>query len=235
MTEAIPKEIDREGIRLLMRRGGQLVEVLPREEYNRIHLVGAVSIPLSHFGRTLADRLKWDKPVIVYGRDSLDDLSARAAWRLSTLGFTQIYRYTAGKADWLANGLMAEGAEARASGAGDLADLDVPTCRRGERLSEVRQRVQKDGWNTCVVVNEGDIVLGLLRASAFEQANPQWPAEEAMESAPQTYRLNSPVEEVRAYFDANRVVDSVLVTTTEGKLFGLIARFAPGVFVEEVS
>lgn len=235
MAEMLPKEIGREGIRTLMRRGGQLIEVLPREEYNRIHLAGAISIPLSHFGRTTADRLDWDKPVIVYGADSLDDRSARAAWRLSALGFTQIYRYVGGKADWLANGLMAEGTEARTAGAGDMADMDAPTCKRSERVSEVRSRVSKAGWNMCVVVNEEDIVLGILRASAFENANPQWPAEEAMESALQTYRLNSPTDEVKAYFETHLTDDSVLVTTTDGKLFGVITREAAQNYSEESS
>ena len=36
-------------------------------------------------------------------------MSARAAWRLETLGFTQVYRYTAGKMDWFANALPIEG------------------------------------------------------------------------------------------------------------------------------
>jgi rhodanese-related sulfurtransferase/CBS domain-containing protein len=224
MADAVVREIGREGIRTLLRRGGQLIEVLPREEYNRIHISGATSVPLSHFGRTLADRLQWDKPVIVYGQDSLDDRSARAAARLAALGFTQIFRYTGGKADWLANGLMAEGSEARTSGAGDLADMDVPTCKRAEKVAAVRERVRKEGWDVCIVVNEEDIVLGWLRASALDNANQQWSAEEAMESAPPTYRLNTPVAEVKRFFEENHTMDSALVTTTDGKLFGLIRR-----------
>ena len=31
-------------------------------------------------------------------------MSNRAAWRLESLGFTQVYRYTAGKRDWFAFG-----------------------------------------------------------------------------------------------------------------------------------
>ena len=37
-------------------------------------------------------------------------MSARAAPRLATLGFTDVYRYQAGKADWFAAGLLREGA-----------------------------------------------------------------------------------------------------------------------------
>jgi CBS domain-containing protein len=176
------------------------------------------------FSRNTADKLQWDKPVIVYSRDCTCDISARAAWRLASLGFTQVFRYTAGKADWVANGLPVEGVQARASGAGDLADLDVPTCTRSERIAQVRERVRKVGWNTCVVVNEQLVVLGLLRGNDLDQANPQWTAEEAMDRNPQAYRLSDPISDVKEYLDANRNIDSVLVTTTDGKLFGVIKR-----------
>lgn len=221
MVEITPREINREDVRTLVRRGAQLVEVLPREEYDKAHLMSAVCIPLGMISRNTADRLQWDKPVIVYSYDSLDDLSARAAWRLTSMGFTQVYRYTTGKADWLANGLPVEGSEARARGAGDLADMDVPTCGRTDRVAEVRERVRKEGWNLCVVTNEELVVLGLLRSVDLEKADPKWAAEEAMERAPKTFRLNAPLEEVAEFLRAGRL-DSVLVTTTDGKLFGLV-------------
>lgn len=221
MAEIAPKEINRESVRTLVRRGAQLVEVSPREEYERVHLAGAVCIPLVGIDRTTADRLKWDKPVIVYSCDSLDDTSARAAWRLAGLGFTQVLRYTPGKADWLANGLPAEGTEARASGVGDLADMDVPTCKRPERVGDIRQRVRNVGWDICVVVNDELVVLGLLRGNAFDKADQRWTAEEAMERAPMTFRLNAPVDEAAEYMQKNNLV-SVLVTTTDGTLFGLL-------------
>jgi CBS domain-containing protein len=168
--------------------------------------------------------LQWDKPVIVYSRDSLCDRSARAAWRLASLGFTQVFRYTLGKADWLANGLPLEGAEARKPGAGDLADMDAPTCKRGERVADVRQRVTAEGWDRCVVVNDDLVVLGLLTATDLTKADQTWPAEEAMERDPQCYRLDALVEEVKAFFEQNRGMESVLVTTTDGKLYGLVKR-----------
>lgn len=225
MADQPPKEISRDTIRLLMRRGAQLVEVLPREEYERIHLAGAVSIPLAMISRQhTADRLQWDKPVIVYSYDSLDDRSARAAWRLASLGFTQVFRYTAGKADWLANGLPAEGAAAQTPAAGDLANLDVPTCKRNEKMSDVRSRVKKDGWDTCVVVNDDLVVLGLLASSDLNKAEGGWPAEEAMQRDPQTFRLDAPVESVKQYLLENLVSESVLVTSTDGKLYGIVRR-----------
>ena len=224
MTDLSPKEIVREDIRPLVRRGAQLVDVMPRDEYDRVHLVGAVSIPLSMISRSTAERLKWDRPVIVYSRDCLCDVSARAAWRLASLGFTQVFRYAAGKADWLANGLPVEGAEARVAGAGDLADLDVPTCGPSERVEQIRERVHKDGWNACVVVNDKLVVLGLLQANDLDHADPHWTAEEAMVRDPQTYRLNAPLNEVVEYLQNRRNIDSVLITTSDGKLFGILKR-----------
>lgn len=221
MVEIAPREINREDVRTLTRRGGQLVEVLPREEYDKVHLAGAVSIPLAMISRHTADRLQWDKPVIVYSQDALDDLSARAAWRLASMGFTQVYRYTLGKADWLANGLPVEGTEARTQGAGDLADMDVPTCKRNERVGEVRERVRKEGWDLCVVTNDELVVLGLLSANDLEKADQRWTAEEAMERDPKTFRLNAPIEEAAEWMRTNHR-DYALITGTDGKLFGLL-------------
>lgn len=226
MVETLPKEIDRETLRLLVRRGAQLVDVLPREEYEEIHLSGAVSIPMAMISRNTANRLQWDKPVIVYSRDCTCDLSARAAWRLSTLGFTQVFRYTAGREDWLANGMPVEGTGARTRRAGDLADMDVPTCARAEKVGDVRKKVEAEGWDACVVATDQMVVLGLLRRNDLEKAAQTWAAEEAMDRDPQAYRLNDSIQDIADYLDRNRGIDSVLVTTTDGKLFGLVKRQA---------
>ena len=39
-------------------------------------------------------------------------MSPRAAWRLDSLGFQQVYDYVAGEADWFASGLPREGRDA---------------------------------------------------------------------------------------------------------------------------
>lgn len=223
MADVIPKEIDRDGVKLLIRRGGQLVDVLPREEYDQLHIAGAVSIPLNMISRHTADRLKWDKPVILYSRDAQCDLSARAAWRLSSLGFTQIFRYTVGKADWLANGLPVEGAQAGLETVADIVDMEVPTCKRGERVGEVRQRVTGEGWDTCIVVNDSLIVLGILRAIDLEKGDPSWPAEEVMERDPLAFRLDVHLKHALDQMKQHRL-DNALVTTTDGRLFGLLKQ-----------
>jgi rhodanese-related sulfurtransferase len=224
LAEIAPKETDRETLKALTRRGAQLIDVRAREEFERLHLPGAASIPLSMISRSTADRLQWDKAVIVYSQGCLCDLSARAAWRLASLGFTQVFRYKAGLEDWLANGFPIEGSEAQAETAADVADMDIPTCKRGEKVGEVRTKVKELGWDTCAVVNEALVVLGILRAVDLEKADQRWSAEEAMERDPQTFRLNARPEEIEAYFHSNPAVSSVLVTTPEGNLFGLIRR-----------
>lgn len=151
-------------------------------------------------------------------------MSARAAWRLESLGFARVYRYTPGKADWLANGLPAEGTEANGQTVGDLARRDVPTCRLGERVGDVRERVQAAGWELCVVVNERRVVLGRLRGRALA-AEATTPVEQVMEEGPTTYRLDRPARETAAYLVERRVA-GVLITTSDGELVGLFTPAA---------
>jgi Mg/Co/Ni transporter MgtE len=102
--------------------------------------------------------------------------------------------------------------------------LDVPTCSLSERVGNIRDRVSKDGWNTCVVVNDHLVTLGLLRADDLDHADKQWTAEEAMVRDPQTYRLDASHNEVKDYFQKHRNINSVLITTTDGKLFGILRK-----------
>ncbi len=67
-------------------------------------------------------------------------MSARAASRLISLGFSHVYRYQAGKADWFASGLPREGKEAHVPRVADVAKRDVATCRLDERVADVRDR-----------------------------------------------------------------------------------------------
>jgi rhodanese-related sulfurtransferase len=66
------RAVDLHGLRDLLDRGAQLVEVLPREEYEELHLPGALSLPLKELdvGRAggLLDR---SRAVVVYCWDGL--------------------------------------------------------------------------------------------------------------------------------------------------------------------
>jgi rhodanese-related sulfurtransferase len=63
----MPTTIDREEVKRLVGEGAQLVEVLPREEYEKEHLPGAISLPLKELNRETARQL--GQPVIVYCQD----------------------------------------------------------------------------------------------------------------------------------------------------------------------
>src|ERR671924_1946182 len=86
-------------------------------------------------------------------------MSPRAAWRLEALGFTHVYHYAAGKADWGSFGLPLEGREGSETRAGAHMRTDVPTCRLDDRLHEVCERLDESGWDTCFVVDAPRVLL----------------------------------------------------------------------------
>jgi predicted transcriptional regulator len=78
------------------------------------------------------------------------------------------------------------------------------------------------GWETCVVVSEKRVVLGLLRRNAFE-ADEHLEAGAVMECGPRTYRLNASPEKAADYMRTH-ALDNVLVTYSNGVLAGLLDR-----------
>ena len=63
--EILRKEVQR----LVAEAEAQLVEVLPRQEYETEHLPGAIHLPLTELTRATAAKLRRDRPVIVYCQD----------------------------------------------------------------------------------------------------------------------------------------------------------------------
>jgi rhodanese-related sulfurtransferase len=55
--------------RLMKEEDAQLVDVLPREEYEAEHLPGAVNIPLKELDRNTTAQLRHGAPVVVYCHD----------------------------------------------------------------------------------------------------------------------------------------------------------------------
>ncbi len=149
-------------------------------------------------------------------------MSPRAAWRLESLGFTEVYDYVAGEADWLAMGLPSEGRDAGQLRAGRVAKRDVPTCGLTERLGEVRRRVQGVGWEICIVVNAERVVLGRVRGTAWDAPDDAL-VEDVMEAGPTTVRPSEPLAALteRMQEHGSR---GVLVTTSDGRLVGLLER-----------
>jgi CBS domain-containing protein len=150
-------------------------------------------------------------------------MSPRAASRLETLGFGRVFDYVAGKADWMAAGLPVEGTEADRPRAASVVRRQVPTCRLEELVGEVRRRTGDAGWDTCVVVNDGCVVLGRLRKRELESSDPNAPAEQVMQSGPATFRPSAPLESVLERM-RDRKLESLLITTPDGVLVGVAYR-----------
>jgi len=140
-----------------------------------------------------------------------------------------VYDYKAGKQDWMGAGLPTDGTNAQRPRLVDVVRRDVPTCSLDERLGDVRHRAVTAGWDACVVVGQDRIVLGLLRAKELD-ADPDLPIEQVMRPGPSTYRPFVSVEEVLRTI-TERNMDSSPVTTSDGKLVGLVRKqdiSAPG-------
>jgi rhodanese-related sulfurtransferase len=65
----MPIDINRDDVQRLAANGAQLVEVLPKEEYNEAHLPGAINLPLKKLDRQSAKQLDPTHPIIVYCND----------------------------------------------------------------------------------------------------------------------------------------------------------------------
>ncbi|ACZ42987.1 CBS domain containing protein [Thermobaculum terrenum ATCC BAA-798] len=144
----------------------------------------------------------------------------KAAWRLESLGFEEVYRYTAGKADWMAAGLPLEGERAGIPRVGGVARRDVPTCELGERVSDFLERAQGSGWPLAVVVNEVRVVLGLLDLERIDRGASVMLVQDVMVEGPVTYRPSVPAVEAAGRL-RERGVSYVLVTTSDGELVGV--------------
>ena len=67
----MPERIEHARVRELVDTGAQLVEVLPSDEYDELHLTGAINIPLKELDAETTGRLDKRNPVIVYCWDYL--------------------------------------------------------------------------------------------------------------------------------------------------------------------
>jgi len=139
------------------------------------------------------------------------------------MGFEQVYEYEDGKRDWGSFGLPREGTIAAQPSGADVARADVPTCLLSDDLSEVRRRrVRQSEWDTCVVVNDGGVVLGRLGRKAIGSDDDQ-SVEEAMTEGPSTVRPSIRLDVLLKRMQSKNL-NSLLVTTPDGKLVGLVLR-----------
>ncbi len=150
-------------------------------------------------------------------------MSPRAAWQLEAMGFRDVYDFANGKVEWILSGLPIEGGGPHYAMAGEVATAEsAVTCKLGERIGEVRGRLEGRSDTFCVVLNDQDVVLGRIGRSQLD-ADPATPVEEVMQSGPTTVR---PTEPAAALLDrmAKRKVTSVVVTSKRGEFVGLARR-----------
>jgi Mg/Co/Ni transporter MgtE len=74
--------------------------------------------------------------------------------------------------------------------------------------------------DACVVVNDAGVVLGNLSREAL-LADPEMPVEQAMEPGQATVRPHMMLIDLRHYLQ-KRNLDSIMVTTAEGRFLGLV-------------
>jgi len=142
--------------------------------------------------------------------------------RLDHLGFENIYLYEAGKWDWFARGLPMLGTRAELPQAKDVVRRNPPTCGLADSVGEAHRRAQAAGSDVCIVVAEGNVILGRLRRDAWNAA-PATPAEDVMENGPTTVRPDELLAELVERMQ-KRKVSSILVATPDGVLVGVIER-----------
>jgi rhodanese-related sulfurtransferase len=64
------KNIGRAELQVLIEKGAQIVEVLPRAEYDEDHLPGAINLPLRKIETDERKTLDPTRPVVVYCWDA---------------------------------------------------------------------------------------------------------------------------------------------------------------------
>jgi CBS domain-containing protein len=147
-------------------------------------------------------------------------MSPRAAWRLEALGYSEVYDYVAGKADWLAAGLPTEGNGAHAPRVAEVMDRAAPTCAPSETVADMMARVGSSRARLCVVVNQHRVVQGRLRLDRLDPTDTR-PAEEAMEPGPTTIRADADLAETTERM-LRRGVASLVVSNPDGVLLGVV-------------
>lgn len=145
-------------------------------------------------------------------------MSPRAACRLESIGFGDVYDYVGSKMDWIGAGLPFEGSDARKPRLGTLADTSVPRCSLHETVGNVADRI--GAWDICIVVSEANVVLGLVDADALGHDRDRAVAD-VMQEGPSTYRPHVTAEELVPKLEEHPR-PWVLVTNLDGTLVGVV-------------
>lgn len=108
------KTITRDELHAKIERGDDfvLLETLAPKSFANGHLPGARNLPVEEIGRRASELIpSTDSEVVVYCASRSCDASEKAASKLESLGYTNVFDYLDGKADWKEAGLPIEKAE----------------------------------------------------------------------------------------------------------------------------
>jgi len=109
--------------------------------------------------------------------------------------------------------------EAKKARVRQMIQTDVPTCLMRERLQDVKSR-RRPNQNLCVVVNDRNIVLGVIQGEAWDK-NHEARIVDVMQPGPRTIRPHlEPREAQKILWDY--IAPSAIVTTSDGELLGIV-------------
>lgn len=98
-------------------------------------------------------------------------------------------------------------------------DTDVPTCRVDTPITDViRTLDEHSAWAQCVVVNDGDVVLGVVTRQASASSHPVF---EVMRHGPTTVRPDAELDETLDRMRKRNVRERI-VTDPTGRLLGVL-------------
>jgi hypothetical protein len=122
--------------------------------------------------------------------------------------------------DWVAFGLPTDGRKARVSRVTAAMRVDIPTCGPRDRIGDTHVKVRGKGWDICAVVNDEQIVLGLLYGEVWS-APAGTIVEDLMSSGPPTTRPSTFLDEMVERLH-RRKTPGILITSSDGVLMGYL-------------
>ena len=160
-------------------------------------------------------------------------MSPRAAWRLEAFGFERVYDFVGGKAEWRERDLATEGNGPFQLVAGQVLRPPTATCRPTTLAEQVRTELPPGPDSICAVTNGAGIVVGRVRWKDLPEHD-DVVVEDFMQIGPATVR---PREELGGMVERMRGagVKTILVTTPQGHLLGIVNRDDAEGFVRERS
>ena len=134
-----------------------------------------------------------------------------------------MWDYAAGKVDWLAHGLRAEGTAADRPTAGRLARDDAPTCALDTTAGEALRAIADSPYGFALMISADGVLLGRLRRSALENVASEDSVEAILEPGPSTIRPHETAAELLTRLERSDV-RTLLVTRPDGTLLGVVRR-----------